>query len=98
MAAGQLETQIIAINGSDFSANQQPWTNWSEMTSYAIALPPAVVATAFDYFARPVVVRIIADVHESHTLSALRDILLLRLISGELQLVRAGFPVREAAT
>jgi type I restriction enzyme S subunit len=43
------------------------------------------MARAFDVLVRPSVDRIIANVHESRTLAALRDALLPKLISGELR-------------
>ena len=48
-------------------------------------IPPESVTEAFTNKVRPAVDRIIASIHESHTLAALRDTLLPRLISGELR-------------
>jgi type I restriction enzyme S subunit len=54
------------------------------MARYDIAQPPRAVAQAFTERVRPGVDRIIAAIHESRTLAALRDALLPKLISGEL--------------
>jgi type I restriction enzyme S subunit len=48
-------------------------------------LPPERIAAAFTSHARLVVDRIIAAIHESRTLAAVRDALLPKLISGELR-------------
>jgi type I restriction enzyme S subunit len=55
------------------------------MARYDIALPPKDVAQAFTESVRPWIDRIIAAIHESRTLAALRDGLLPKLISGELR-------------
>ncbi|MDP2792672.1 MAG: restriction endonuclease subunit S, partial [Sulfurisoma sp.] len=67
------------------TGTKMPRTSWSEMARYDIALPPKVVAQAFTERLQPSVDRIIADIHESRTLAALRDALLPKLISGELR-------------
>ena len=59
-------------------------TSWGEMARYEVVLPPRPVAEAFTDQVRPLVDRIIAGIHESRTLAALRDTLLPKLISGEL--------------
>ena len=54
------------------------------MARYDVVLPPAV-AQAFTEQIRPAIERILASIHESHTLAALRDTLLPKLVSGELR-------------
>jgi len=55
------------------------------MARYTIALPPEAFARVLTERLQPVVDRIIAGIHESRTLAALRDALLPKLISGELR-------------
>ena len=55
------------------------------MARYAVVIPPENVAKAFTSQVRPAVDHIIASIHESRTLAALRDTLLPKLISGELR-------------
>ena len=55
------------------------------MARYPMVVPPESVAKAFTFHARPAVDHIIASIHESRTLAALRDTLLPKLISGELR-------------
>jgi len=50
------------------------------MARYRFALPPQAVASAFKDKLQPSVDRIIAGIHESRTLAALRDVLLPKLI------------------
>ena len=67
------------------TGTKMPRTSWSEMARYAVVRPPEPVAEAFTKLIRPAVNRIIASIHESRTLAALRDTLLPKLISGELR-------------
>ena len=62
-----------------------PRTSWREMSRYAVVLPPEPIATAFNKQVQQIAEKIIANVHESRTLAALRDTLLPRLISGQLR-------------
>lgn len=55
------------------------------MARYELVLPARPVAEAFAALIRPLISRIIASVHESRTLTALRDALLPKLLSGELR-------------
>ena len=61
-----------------------PRTNWADMARYAVVLPPNPLAKSFTEQIRPAVARIIASIHESRTLAALRDTLLHKLVSGDL--------------
>jgi type I restriction enzyme, S subunit len=69
------------------TGTKMPRTNWDEMARYCVVLPPHALAEAFTKQIRPAIERIIASIHESRTLAALRDTLLPKLISGE---VRVG--------
>ena len=55
------------------------------MEDYRICLPAAPVVGAFQNAMQPMLEQIIANVHESRTLAALRDTLLPKLVSGELR-------------
>lgn len=60
-------------------------------------LPPASVARAFEDIAEPLMLRIKANVEEGRSLAATRDLLLPRLMSGELRVKDAERAVEEAA-
>jgi type I restriction enzyme S subunit len=62
-----------------------PRTNWNDISRYQVALPPKPLAADFTENIRPMVERIIANIHESRTLAALRDALPLKLLPGELR-------------
>jgi type I restriction enzyme S subunit len=65
------------------------------LAHFQIAVPPRPIAEAFGRAVRPMFSRSSAAVRESGTLAALRDKLLPKLISGELPVERAGYPVQE---
>lgn len=76
---------FVDYTNAGSTGTKMPRTNWSDMSRYAIALPPENIAAAFDDRVSPSVSRINMAIHESRTLAALRDTLLPKLISGELR-------------
>jgi type I restriction enzyme S subunit len=66
------------------TGTKMPRTSWSEMARYNLVTPPEKVAEAFTNKIRPMIDKIIANVHQSRTLVSLRDTLLPRLISGKI--------------
>ena len=68
---------------------RMPRTNWNEMARYALVLPPERIAKTFDMLMQSSVERIIANIHESRMLAAVRDILLPKLTSGDIRLCDA---------
>lgn len=78
--------EFVAYTDAASTGTKMPRTKWADMASYRIVLPPEPVAEAFTREIRPLVGRIIASIHESTKLAAMRDALLPRLISGELRL------------
>jgi type I restriction enzyme S subunit len=67
------------------AGTKMPRTSWGDMARFEIALPPAVLPAAFDDIAGPWRGVIVANIHQSRTLAALRDALLPKLMSGELR-------------
>lgn len=76
--------EFVDHTNASATGTKMPRTSWSEMARYAIALPPTVVARAFTERMQPSFDRLVAGIHESRTLAALRDTLLPKLISGEM--------------
>ena len=62
-----------------------PRTNWNDMSRYEIALPKVEIAQKYTEFIRPIIKRIIKNIHQSRTLSQIRDTLLPKLLSGEIR-------------
>jgi type I restriction enzyme, S subunit len=75
------------VNFTDLASTgtKMPRTNWSDISSFKVVLPPESVAAAFNTLIQPMVELIVANLHETRTLAALRDALLPKLLSGELR-------------
>jgi type I restriction enzyme S subunit len=76
---------FVEFTNAGSTGTKMPRTSWADMARYEIALPPDALAQAFNAIVRRQVDRLIAAVHESRTLAALRDALLPKLISGEIR-------------
>jgi type I restriction enzyme S subunit len=76
---------FVEHTNSGSTGTKMPRTSWGDMARYAVVIPPENVAKAFTSQVRDSVNHIIASIHESRTLAALRDTLLPKLISGELR-------------
>ena len=88
--------RFVEYTTAGSTGTRMPRTSWAEMARYTIVLPPETVAKAFTERVRPLVDRIVASVHESRTLAALRDTLLPGLVSGRVRLEDpGGFVERE---
>jgi type I restriction enzyme S subunit len=66
------------------------------LATLQVVLPPAKLLDRFDQFAEPMVARMAALRREIRSLSAIRDCLLPKLISGELRVEDAERQVMEA--
>ena len=67
-----------------------PRTNWKDMANYKTVLPKVKIARKYTELIRPIVKRIIENIHECHTLSQIRDTLLPKLLSGEIRVDEAA--------
>ena len=77
------------------TGTKMPRTNWNDISSFKVALPPKPIAAAFTKLIQPMLDRIHANLHQSRTLATLRDTLLPMLLSGELRVV--GIKEQETA-
>ena len=76
---------FVEYTNTGATGTKMPRTSWHDMARYELVLPPEAVAAAFTDLIQPSVDRIIAAIHESRTLAALRDALLPKLIRGEIR-------------
>jgi type I restriction enzyme S subunit len=76
---------FVEFTNAGSTGTKMPRTSWADMARYEIALPPDALAQTFNGIVRRQVDRLIAAVHESRTLAALRDALLPKLICGEIR-------------
>jgi type I restriction enzyme S subunit len=77
--------EFVEYTNAGSTGTKMPRTSWGDMARYEFVEPPTAIAKAFTDRIRPSVERIITGIHECRTLAALRDVLLPKLISGELR-------------
>jgi len=80
---------LVAHTDRCSTGTKMPRASWDHICSYKVGLPPIEIARMFTAAVVPMTDRIIAGIHESRTLAALRDTLLPKLISGELRVTDA---------
>ena len=68
---------------------KMPRINWKDLSDYPICIPPESLATEYSQVVIPLFERMVDGIHQSQTLTTLRDTLLPRLISGQLRLNQA---------
>ncbi|MBV6451389.1 MAG: hypothetical protein MHPDNHAH_02125 [Anaerolineales bacterium] len=67
------------------TGTKMPRTNWSDIARYEIALPPKERAKQFSVFMKSVVQLIRSNIMEARALANIRDALLPKLMSGEIE-------------
>jgi type I restriction enzyme S subunit len=77
--------EMIAHADRASGGTKMPRTSWGDVARLPVALPPTELARVHTDVARPLVAKIEANVHEARTLTALRDAVLPKLLSGELR-------------
>ena len=88
--------ELIAYADRLSNGAKMPRVNWGDLAAYQIVLPVEAISDAFSKAIDPLIERITHNVHEAKNLASLRDTLLPRLISGQLQLQEAQHNVEEA--
>lgn len=86
---------LVSYASAASTGTKMPRTSWKDIARYKVVVPPVPIASTFDLYARPYVNYIHANIHHSHTLAAVRDALLPKLLSGELRVPDAEKFVEE---
>ena len=79
------------------TGTKMPRTSWKTMAQYKVCLPPEQVVFAYQCVARPLLDRLGANIRESSALAQTRDLLLPKLVSGEIRLHEAEAAVKAVA-
>jgi type I restriction enzyme S subunit len=82
---------FVEYTSAGSTGTKMPRTSWGEMARYPAVLPPENVAKRFTSQIQPSIDRIVASIHENHTVATVRDTVLPKLISGELRVNTKGF-------
>ena len=78
--------EYVAFADRTSTGTKMPRTSWKAMAAYAISIPHRDLASGFDNLCWPMIERIQANIHESRTLAQTRDLLLPKLMSGEIRI------------
>ena len=78
------------------TGTRMPRVGWKDMCEYNIPIPPTESVLRFSRCARPMIERIVENIHQSNRLRSVRETLLPKLISGELR-AAGGFIEEKAA-
>ena len=79
------------------TGTKMPRTNWKTMAQYKVCLPSKRVVCAFQDVVGPLLDRLGANIHETSTLGEARDLLLPRLMSGEIRLAETEMALETVA-
>ena len=85
---------IVCLSSDEFvdytnrtsTGTKMPRTSWETMAQYKMRLPPERVACAFQRITRPLLDRLGDNIHATVSLAETRDLLLPKLMSGEIRL------------
>ena len=81
--------EFVDYTDQTSTGTKMPRTSWKTMGQYRICLPLGQVAHAFQSLAHPLFEIVSTNIHESRTLAQTRDLLLPKLMSGEIRLAEA---------
>lgn len=84
LVLGHLSSEeFVSYTDSGSGGTRMPRTSWERMARYPIAIPDPQCAEALNHRTRPLLDMMNANIHQYRTLTALRELLLSELISGE---------------
>lgn len=79
------QDEFVAFTDRTSDGTKMPRTSWGRMERYSLYIPNQTVLKSFNDCIEPMLERIVANIHESRTLAATRDLLLPKLMSGEIR-------------
>lgn len=88
--------EFVAYTDQTSNGTKMPRTSWDAMSRYSFTLPDEKAASAFNEIVQPMLATIQANVLESKALAKMRDLLLPRLISGEIHIDDAEIVIGDA--
>jgi type I restriction enzyme S subunit len=79
-------TELVEYASALADGTRMPRTNWRDLAKHKAALPPPAVAAVFSRHTTPLIQSIQENIREPQTLAAIRNVLLPKLISGEIRI------------
>jgi type I restriction enzyme S subunit len=83
------DDDFVAYTDKTSTGTKMPRTSWTIMSKYPMVLPSSQLAEAFNATVGSMLENIRSNIRESRTLAQTRDLLLPRLISGDLRVLEA---------
>ena len=81
-----LSSKVFVENVSAASTGtKMPRTSWKYIESFEIPIPSQLILEKFDTIVKPMVDKIVGNIHLYQNLARLRDVLLLKLMNGEVE-------------
>ena len=96
VAACLSSDDFVAYTDRTSTGTKMPRTSWKIMAQYPVVLADARVRQTFNELCSPPIERISANIAENRTLAALRDLLLPKLMSGDIRVQDAEKDVEAA--
>lgn len=81
--------EFVKFTDQSSTGTKMPRTSWGHMKTYPLAIVSENVRREYGQITEPQLSKIIAGIHENRTLAATRDLLLPKLMSGEIRLSEA---------
>jgi len=81
--------EFVKFTDQSSTGTKMPRTSWGHMKTYPLAIASENVRREYGRITEPQLSKIVAGIHENRTLAATRDLLLPKLMSGEIRLPEA---------
>ena len=89
--------EFVAFTDQSSTGTKMPRTSWKIMRTYPMVKPDDAVADAFQQLCAPMFDRILANIGENQSFAQTRDLLLPKLMSGEIRVCDAASEELSAA-
>lgn len=88
--------EFVAFTDQSSTGTKMPRTSWKIMRTYPTVMPNDTIADAFQSICEPMIDCILANIEENRTLAQTRDLLLPKLMSGEIRIREAERQIEKA--
>lgn len=89
--------EFVQYTDQTSTGTKMPRTSWKTMGQYTFVRPTGQISGAFQRLVQPLIERMKKNIHESNSLVQIRDMVLPKLMSGEIRLHETGKTVKAVA-
>jgi type I restriction enzyme S subunit len=86
---------FVEFANRDSDGTKMPRTNWSSLERFAVVIPPDTILNKFNSSTYLLFKKIVENIHQSRTLAQIRDALLPKLMSGQLNVNEVNGIIQE---